>query len=218
MFDQMKNRPTSGGIPFIQRPDDFKVDTVAREPEPKPKKVYERLGAVFAPSKEQLERRGITQAAVSDAVKDDVAQLYGFSRELCDTQEGKTSYIITPDGPQTIRQLLINYSLSMKEAYGENVWAMQVVRRIQHEREYRPEITDIVIHDWRFQIEIETLAKEFQDRATLHTIRIRRSSIQSLPIPSEHNIDTYPFSIYIENEGTIELLEQQIYKLINDNS
>jgi hypothetical protein len=74
MFDQMNNRPTSGGIPFIQRPDDFKVDTVAREPEPKPKKVYERLGAVFAPSKEQLERRGITQAAVSDAVKDDVKE------------------------------------------------------------------------------------------------------------------------------------------------
>jgi hypothetical protein len=72
MFDQMKNRQPSSNIPMLERPENFKVDAVAREPEPKPKKVYERLGAVFAPSKEQLERRGITQAAVSDTVKDDV--------------------------------------------------------------------------------------------------------------------------------------------------
>lgn len=77
MFDQMKNAPTNKGIPFIQRPEDFKVDAVAREPEPKPKKVYERIAEsiapIFAPSKQQLERRGITQAlATKDDVKEDV--------------------------------------------------------------------------------------------------------------------------------------------------
>jgi hypothetical protein len=79
MFDQMKNAPTNRGIPFIERPENFKVDAVAREPEPKPKKVYERIAEsiapIFAPSKQQLERRGITQAvATKDDVKDDVTK------------------------------------------------------------------------------------------------------------------------------------------------
>lgn len=152
--------------------------------------------------------------AFADAVKDDVAHLYSFPRHLCDTQEGKASVIKTSDGPKTVRTLLIDYSLAKKEAYGENVWATEVVRRIQQKRERRPDITDIIIHDWRFKIEIETLQNEFGVSAILHTVRIRRSSIQSLPFPSEHDIDTYPFSIYIENEGSLEILKQSIYNLL----
>ena len=79
MFDQMKNRQPSSNIPMLERPENFKVDAVAREPEPKPKKVYERIAEsmapIFAPSKQQLERRGITQAlATKDDIKEDVKE------------------------------------------------------------------------------------------------------------------------------------------------
>lgn len=76
MFDQMKNRQTNSNMPMLERPENFKVDAVAAAPEPKPKKNYERvadsLSSIFAPSKEQLERRGIVQAAVPPAVKETV--------------------------------------------------------------------------------------------------------------------------------------------------
>jgi hypothetical protein len=90
MFDQMKNRPTSSGIPMLERPENFKVDAVAREPEPKPKKVYERIAEsmapIFAPSKQQLERRGITQAV---ATKDDVKEkiLAPLVKDTVDTSD-----------------------------------------------------------------------------------------------------------------------------------
>jgi hypothetical protein len=153
--------------------------------------------------------------AFADKVKDEVADIYGFPRIMCDTQEGKASILNTSDGPKTVRSLLIDYSLHMKQTHGESIWAHYVVKRIQEERLRRPELTDIIIHDWRFHIEIETLQTAFPD-AKFHTIRIHRSSIQSLPIPSEHNIDTYPFSYSIKNEGTLEILKQSIYKIINE--
>jgi hypothetical protein len=44
MFDQMKNAPTNKGIPFIQRPADFKVDATAADvPATRPQKGYEAL-------------------------------------------------------------------------------------------------------------------------------------------------------------------------------
>jgi hypothetical protein len=44
MFDQMKNRPTSGGIPMLERPENFKVDATApSEPPVRPRKGYEAL-------------------------------------------------------------------------------------------------------------------------------------------------------------------------------
>jgi hypothetical protein len=44
MFDQMKNRPTSGGIPMLERPENFKVDAAAASaPASRPQKGYEAL-------------------------------------------------------------------------------------------------------------------------------------------------------------------------------
>ncbi len=44
MFDQMKNRPTSGGIPMLERPENFKVDAAAADvPATRPQKGYEAL-------------------------------------------------------------------------------------------------------------------------------------------------------------------------------
>lgn len=153
--------------------------------------------------------------AFADAVKDDVAALYKLPRSMFDTQEGKASIINTPDGDKTGRELLIDYSLAMKEAYGEAVWAEEVVRRILAETERRP-IEHVVIHDWRYVTEIETMNNEFgdYDNFELHTIRIQRACISSMPIPSEHNIDTYPVHHSISNNGTIDELRAAVGALI----
>jgi hypothetical protein len=154
--------------------------------------------------------------AFADAVKDDVADLYKLPRTMFDTQEGKASLVNTPDGEKTARELLIDYSLAMKEAYGEGVWANEVVRRIRNEMKQRT-IEHIVIHDWRYIAEIETLEREFGSSSTefiIHTIRIQRSSVCSMPIPSEHNIDSYSVKHYISNNGSLDELKMAISVLI----
>lgn len=152
--------------------------------------------------------------AFADAVKDDVATMYKLPRTLFDTQEGKASLVKTPDGQRKARDLLIDYSLAMKEAYGEAIWAEEVVRRIRSVVERR-RIEHIIIHDLRFIAEVDTMYTEFgaADDFILHTIRIVRPSVTSLPIPSEHNLDTYVADVTIENNGSIDDLHSKINEL-----
>ena len=154
--------------------------------------------------------------AFADAVKDDVAALYNLPRTLFDTQEGKASIVKTPDGECTARELLIKYSLAMKEAHGYDVWAKKVacnIRNIQNKICVR--IKHVIIHDWRFIAEINTMMHEFpQPEFMLHTIRIERPSVKSMHIPSEHEIDKFTTEVTITNIGTLEELSEQIRKLI----
>ena len=152
--------------------------------------------------------------AFADAVKDDVAAMYVVPRTLFDTQEGKASLVKTPDGKRKARDLLIDYSLAMKEAYGESVWAEEVVRRIRSVVERR-RIEHIIIHDLRFTAEVDTMYKEFGAVTdfVLHTIRIVRPSVASLPIPSEHNLDDYVADVTLENVGSIDDLHSKINEL-----
>jgi hypothetical protein len=194
--------------------------------------------------------------AFADAVKDDVSSMYIIPRTLFDTQEGKASLVKTPDGKRKARDLLIDYSLAMKEAYGDAVWAEEVVRRIRSVVERR-RIEHVIIHDLRFTAEVDTMNAEFgasQDfvpsvsnynhtplgcgeletecravevqcnhtptgcgynwhSTVLHTIRIVRPSVASLPIPSEHDLDDYVTDITIENGGTVDELHAKIDEL-----
>ena len=197
--------------------------------------------------------------AFADAVKDDVAAMYQIPRTLFDTQEGKASLVKTPDGKRKARDLLIDYSLAMKEAYGDAVWAEEVVRRIRSVVERR-RIEHIIIHDLRFTAEVDTMYTEFspsQDfvpsvsnykhipsgcaeletegnavvvqckhtlkgcaynwhSTVLHTIRIVRPSVASLPIPSEHDLDDYVADTTIENGGTVDELHAKINQLLTN--
>jgi dephospho-CoA kinase len=153
--------------------------------------------------------------AFADAVKDDVALTYQLPREMFDTQEGKATIVKTPDGECTARDLLIDYSLAMKEAHGEAVWAKEVVRRIYKEFEKRA-IQHILIHDWRFVSEIETMKSEFvEPEFILHTVRIVRSSVCGMNIPSERNIDHYSSEFCIENNGSLDDLNCAITEILS---
>jgi dephospho-CoA kinase len=161
-----------------------------------------------------LDTRTTYIIAFADAVKDDVAALYNLPRPMFDTQEGKASIVKTPDGERTARELLIDYSLAMKEAHGYNVWAKEVAQNIHNKLE-NCVIDNVIIHDWRFIAEIETMIREFpQPEFILHTIRVVRPSIQTMQIPSEHEIDTYTTEFTVTNNGTIDDLKEKICKII----
>ena len=152
--------------------------------------------------------------AFADAVKDDVAALYNLPRPMFDTQEGKASIVKTPDSERTARELLIEYSLAMKQAQGYDVWAKKVAQNI-HNKVEKCRIKHVIIHDWRFIAEIDTIICEFpQPEFILHTIRIERPSVKCMQIPSEHEIDTYTTEITLTNDDTLQNLAEQIRKLI----
>jgi hypothetical protein len=157
-------------------------------------------------------------SAFADAVKDDVAAIYNLPRTLFDTQEGKASLVQTPDGEFTARDLLIMYSLSMKEAYGDSIWAEEVVRRIRAVTEHQS-IEHVIIHDLRFTAELELMYKEFNSSTNfvLHTIRIIRplAAAATAAAASEHNLDKYIADINIENNGTVEELNSKINDLFH---
>jgi len=81
MFDQMKNAPTSRGIPFIERPENFKVDaTASAEPPVRPRKGYEALLGIN-PNRPAANTGTVRSAAdiragrgINTAIKEDVKE------------------------------------------------------------------------------------------------------------------------------------------------
>jgi hypothetical protein len=158
-----------------------------------------------------IDADAVFTTAFADAVKDDVAARYNLPRSMFDTQEGKATRVTTPDGAHTTaRGLLIEYSLAMKEARGEDVWAREVVRRINVAIERNQAVRHVIIHDWRYAVELAAIQRDLPPPFVLHTIRIVRPSVASMPIPSEHDLDGFACSLCISNTGSVDAFEAAV--------
>lgn len=150
--------------------------------------------------------------AFATAVKDQVAEMYGFSRHWCDSPRGKQNIISTADcGKKTVRQLLIEHSAAMKWEHGNpGYWADIVAEEIAKEP-----VADWVIHDWRYKREIQTLRVAFPD-AQFITLRIQRASVIPLMDPSEHDLDEFVVDHDIQNDTTEHDLKQKLADLLEN--
>lgn len=147
--------------------------------------------------------------AFADAVKDDVAAIYGVKRHMCDTQEGKRIRITTADGPKTIRDLLIEHAEQEKAKTGNpGVWAALVALRI----EAHPEVEHWILHDWRFLAERDTLRDCFP-AAIRVPLRIRRSSVTPSAHHTEHELDGVTMET-VSNSGTMEDLMEALQAIV----
>jgi hypothetical protein len=149
------------------------------------------------------------KAAFADDVKLVAAKHYGFPVSLAFTQEGKRSIVHTAEGPKTVRDCLIDYSLEMKKLHGEDVWARRVVERIFTISVEVP----WVLHDWRYLEEAQCLKRSL-DPARLVTIRIVRPGICPLDTPSEHELDGMATSHTIVNNGSLVDLRRQLAAMV----
>jgi hypothetical protein len=145
--------------------------------------------------------------AFGDAVKDDVSRMYSVPRHLLDTQEGKQMMWATEDGEKTLRALLIAHSAAMKsDTHNAGHWADLVVNSIN------PEFPT-VIHDWRYVVEYERVKERFQQE-TIITLRIVRSTVVPLEDPSEHDLDDFPTTYTIHNDGDLDELTAALNAII----
>ena len=145
-----------------------------------------------------------TRVAFADGLKDTTATKYGFDRELCDTVEGKKTQRDTAEGKKTIRDLLIEESAKAKEL-DLNIYARRVLDTI-----YASNQQLWVISDWRFPHEYDFL-KSALPEAQHTTIRISRVGWPILQVPSEHQLDTFPFDVVIMNNN-LAVFEQDILR------
>lgn len=144
--------------------------------------------------------------AFADAVKDQVAELYGFNRKLCDSPGGKQTLIATEDGRKTVRTLLIEHSAQMKQTnQNPAFWADIVAEQI----EAGPKNATWILHDWRYRKELQTLRAAFPSAEFL-LLRIVRESVTPLGDPSEHDLDGYTFDHSITNNDSEADLENKL--------
>ena len=72
----------------------------------------------------------------------------------------------------------------------------------------------IVISDWRYKEEHEHLKFVFPE-AEIIKVRIQRDSISIDKDQSEHELDNEKFNFSIKNNGSLEDLNRECYKLLN---
>ena len=133
--------------------------------------------------------------AFAVAVKDDCASIHKIPRILFETQEGKASVVQTSSGLKTLRQLMIEYSAAEKTRTGNSaIWAERVADKIATSM---PQ--DVIIHDWRYKLELECLKSRFPT-AKFHTIRVVRKGVVPLADPSEHDLDSVVTDYILQND------------------
>ena len=164
---------------------------------------YAGSGKSFAASCLQTLVQDSRLIAFGDAIKDGASKQYGIPRELCNTQDGKATLV--GDHGETVRDRLIQYSAQQRGLFGESFFANVVAQVIQT----TPTGSSWIIHDWRYPAEYDTLRTIFPD-ATFMRIRIVRTSIQSMPLPSEHALDAYPMDHSVYNDGTVDELMENL--------
>lgn len=156
-----------------------------------------------------LQERGFQRLAFADPLKEIVAKELGLPLDTLHSQEGKQRML--PSG-KTVRQMLIQRGQELRKD-NPGLFAQCVARQIELDDRIP---TGYVIPDWRLPIEILTLQQRLPEHLyTILTVRVNRAN-HSSPVGdayTEHQLDTYPFNIELENPGTtLEALQQELVK------
>jgi hypothetical protein len=143
-----------------------------------------------------------TISSFASAVKDEVAIMYEFQREVLDTQEGKQRPVHFADGTcKTLRDLIIEHGQGQKQLYNDpQYWAKRLAA---------PQTDHWILSDWRFLAELDCLKSRFPE-AQIHTVHIQRDSIRPMSSETEHELDGYPCEFVWPNNGSIQDLEQLV--------
>ena len=134
------------------------------------------------------------------------------------TGEVKSDGLIAVDGDSEIiqdkgRQLLINIGQKFREIRS-SIWADIVVQQMKDLDLGEPENVIYCIDDMRFKNEVKALG----NYGRLVTIRLNRTNGQlNIDDVTEKDLDAHKFDYYIENDGSVSDLKQnlqQIYQSI----
>ena len=160
-----------------------------------------------------IRKHGFQRIAFADILKEIVAAEYNFPLEWAHAEAGKRQIL---QNGKTVRETIIQRGQEIRAEKGDpGFFARQVAHKIQQ----LPEPSSIVISDWRFPVELETLVQELPQVEILK-IRIQRLNQDSSPVQdnyTEHQLDNANFDIRLHNPGTtLEELEIVLEKCLNN--
>jgi hypothetical protein len=146
---------------------------------------------------------GFIKYTFAEELKKAVSKKYDIPLEQTLTQEGKQS--IHSKTGRRIRDILIEEAKELRYMNGDGYFAECVAKTILESSFTKAKI---VISDWRFPVELETLCNVFENQnqnqnVRFHTIRISRSGQTCSPVPdtySENQLDFFPFHHHLEND------------------
>lgn len=161
-----------------------------------------------------VQKHGFTKYAIADPLKDLCAELYGFPRELANTQEGKRTLWKTGYKTKTIRELLLDTAKLDRSRFGDDIYINQVLTKIETDT-----VKNIVISDLRYFTEL-TPIQAFVEKhgATVDVWKIIRDGQVISPVddPSEYSLKTLNPNYILQNPGTsLADLEQKISDYMN---
>ena len=163
-----------------------------------------------------VNQHGFKKYAFADPLKDLCASLYGFPREMANTTEGKKTKWQVGYKTRTIRELLLETALQDRARFGDDIYCMDILTKIQIEKPTR-----VVIADLRYPTELSTMrlfVKKFG--CELEIWRVIRVGQTESPVndPSEHYLESEPVAVRIENNGaSLEILEKVVNSALNRN-
>jgi hypothetical protein len=141
---------------------------------------------------------GARRLAFADTLKEMVAAEYGFPIFWTRTEIGKQTML--PCG-YTVRELLIKRGQEIREEMNDPGFFAHGVRS-----KIATCPNHIVITDWRLPCEYDVINETcYATKQQLITIRVVRDGLTTSPIEdtlTEHQLDNWPFDIYIKNPGT----------------
>ena len=157
---------------------------------------------------------GFTKYTFAEELKKAVSKRYDIPLEQTLTQEGKQS--IHAKTGRRIRDILIEEAKELRYMNGDGYFAECVAKTILETSFTQGKI---VISDWRFPIEFETLCNVIQNQkqnqkqnqnqdVRFHTIRISRPGQTCSPVPdtySENQLDFFPFHYHLENDENTDI-------------
>jgi hypothetical protein len=154
------------------------------------------------------ERYGFKRFAFADSLKKIVSQSQDFicPLELLHTQQGKLEICKSDPGKRTYRQILLDEAIRLKSD-NPDIFAEFCCQEIKNSG-----LDKIVITDWRFPNERETLIKIFPN-AFIHTIRIIRLDQKKSPVNDESE---YLLKDWKDDHIIINYMSDIIYSAVHN--
>lgn len=153
---------------------------------------------------------GYKRFAFADQLKDIASEIYGFPRDMADTQAGKLNLWPCGFEKKTIRDLLIHVGKVERERFGYDIYVNGVIEQLKK----LPENSKIVISDLRYPVElaqIKHFARQNEYRLEIWKIERDGQLESSVKDESEYLMEGFYIHRYIKNPGnSMEALEAEV--------
>ena len=173
-----------------------------------------RSGKDFAAQILQKKLDRTIKLAFADSIKDILCNTLEITRNEFDEYKNNFYDLKYSDKSLTFRELIQNFGETMKEKFGNDFWARQLVDSINN-----PELSNsdyFIVSDFRFKIEYETLSKYLgQDKIVTLYIEDKNISQDDKHI-SENALVDFDFDYYVDNtEKNTEKLKDYLQSFID---